>query len=169
MPVEVFGLIISACGGSYGNSLENSSFNIDDPRITHYVVDRPLELISESMKPNKEYIQPQWIVDCLNNRKLLPVSEYGPGKQLPAHLSPYYEYSLTGESKPINIAESTIEQEPEVDNIIKEANETNEEDKELKEMLLSKNKKKLLEKLREEKMKKKRVVKRSDYDVEQKD
>jgi hypothetical protein len=49
------------------------------------------------MKPNKEYVQPQWIFDCLNKKMILPVSNYAPGKKLPPHLSPYYEVNEKGE------------------------------------------------------------------------
>lgn len=109
------------------------------------------------MQENKEYIQPQWILDSINLKRLLPVAEYQPGKKLPPHLSPFYEYNDQGEFRPkksINVDIATEEKQVE--------QEAATEDKELKEMLLSKNKRKLLEKIREEKMKKKRPVKKQE-------
>ncbi len=139
VPVEIFGLIIQSGGGLYGDESEFSEINQDDPRITHYIVDRPSEFIT--FVENKEYIQPQWAMDCINNRRLLPVSEYAPGKKLPPHLSPFYEYA-DGEYKPTKEINVNVE--------LPEENE----ETELNEMLLSKNKKKLLQKIREEKAKK---------------
>ena len=141
VPAEIFGLCIQSGGGLYGDESEFSEIDQNDPRITHYIIDRPAEFIT--FVENKEYIQPQWIIDCINARKLLPVSEYAPGKKLPPHLSPFYEYT-DGEYKPTKEINVNVEL-PE---------EENNEDTELKEMLLSKNKKKLLQKIREEKAKK---------------
>jgi len=155
VPNELFGLAILSCGGLYGDENDNTAFNADDDRITHYIVDRPSEFITA--KPNKEYIQPQWVFDCINSKKLLPISEYTPGKKLPPHLSPYYEL-VNGEYKPnreININVADLEGGEKVDTT---AAATNEEDIELREMLLSKNKKKLLQKVRQEKAKKIRTV-----------
>jgi len=78
IPNEIFGLAILSAGGVYGDESESTPFRADDPRITHFLTDRPAEFVI--MQENKEYIQPQWIFDCINNKKLLPVSEYQPGK-----------------------------------------------------------------------------------------
>ena len=46
-------------------------------RITHICMDRPIPVGSQDK--SKEYIQPQYIVDCINNLFLLPTKPYLPG------------------------------------------------------------------------------------------
>ena len=65
---------------------EASAFGADDARVTHVVVDRPAVA---APLPSREYVQPQWVYDCLNARALLPVHGYAPGKHCPPHLSPF--------------------------------------------------------------------------------
>jgi pescadillo protein len=154
VPLEIFETVISYCGGLYGDSSDTSAFTEDDKRITHYIVDRPPNGIN--MKPNKEYVQPQWIFDCLNKKMILPVSNYAPGKKLPPHLSPYYEVNEKGEYV-YEVDDEEMKDEEDKDNNKKnDNNELTKEDKELREMMLSNNKKKLLQKIREEALKKKR-------------
>lgn len=53
-------------------------------------MDRPLAQ-GVKLVTNREYVQPQWIVDSLNNLYLLPVQSYKPGQPLPPHLSPFVD------------------------------------------------------------------------------
>ena len=154
VPIEIFETVISSCGGLFGDESENSAFKEDDKRITHYIVDRPAPGIE--MKPNKEYVQPQWIFDCINNKTLVPVSGYAPGKKLPPHLSPYYKVNEKGEYIYEVENEEDMKDDEEIEEK-KEKKELSKEDKELREMMLSNNKKKLLQKIREEALKKKKT------------
>ena len=125
VPVEIFGLAILSSGGIFGDESDNTSFSEGDPRITHFVVDRPPEFITTV--ENKEYVQPQWIIDCINNRKLLPISEYAPGKKLPPHLSPYYEYT-----------QGEYRSKRELNINVEEKNTIEDKEAELKEIFISK-------------------------------
>jgi len=153
VPNELVALVITSCGGLYGDENENSAFKYNDKAITHYIVDRKPEFI-EFVK-NKEFIQPQWVFDCVNSCKLLPISEYEPGKSLPPHISPFFEYDNNEYKDKItkNIKEEK-EEEPE-----KIKQKEFEEKSELREMLISNKKKKLLQKLRNEKAKKPKKLK----------
>lgn len=177
VPREIFELIISSCGGLFADDSDESSYNEDSSEITHYIVDRPYESIN--FKSNKEYIQPQWIFDCLNSGKILPTADYAPQKsitvvdnsgkkkteltKLPPHLSPFYEYN-PGENtytpKDIKKSKKAVEVQSEDENEPEETEEKKEKVRnELNEMLLSKNKKKLLQKIRENNQRKyKKVV-----------
>ena len=85
-PVASLELLVLAGGGRIGWEGEASAFGADDARVTHVVVDRPAVA---APLPSREYVQPQWVYDCLNARALLPVHGYAPGKHCPPHLSPF--------------------------------------------------------------------------------
>jgi len=52
---------------------------------------------------NREYIQPQWVYDCINNKFLIPTDKYAPGETLPPHLSPWHNYESDGYTTPWKI------------------------------------------------------------------
>ncbi|PWA57822.1 pescadillo-related protein [Artemisia annua] len=57
------------------------------------IVDRP----TQSHKfISKEYIQPQWVFNCINARIILPTEYYMVGKVLPPHLSPFVDDEAVG-------------------------------------------------------------------------
>ena len=78
-----------------------SPFTETDARITHHIVDRPLptdstalaELIHQrtSLPGKRVFIQPQWVVDCINEQTIKSTGPYGPGEVLPPHLSPFVD------------------------------------------------------------------------------
>jgi len=91
VPREMFAFAIRACGGnvSWDKSLcAGASFDVNDETITHQLIDRPK---LTNMVVNRVYVQPQWIFDCINARKLLPADSYLPGGILPPHFSPFVE------------------------------------------------------------------------------
>ena len=85
-PKESLVFVIKACGGSVGWEGEGSTYKVDDPKITHMVIDRPKV---KAVVAGREYVQPQWVYDSVNFGMLLPVDLYGVGKKLPPHLSPF--------------------------------------------------------------------------------
>jgi pescadillo protein len=85
-------LIILSYGGQVGWEGQDSPISMDDPSITHHVVDRPALLPAYSKLPkSRDYIQPQWVMDSANFNFVLPIEKYGVGKELPPHLSPWVE------------------------------------------------------------------------------
>ncbi|GAA5846433.1 hypothetical protein JCM9279_001374 [Rhodotorula babjevae] len=69
-----------------------SPYKEDDSRITHHVLDRPVIPETAAAHPGKRaYVQPQWVVDCVNKKTLLPADAYKPGAVLPPHLSPFVD------------------------------------------------------------------------------
>lgn len=91
VPRESFTFIIRSFGGQVSwdeTACSGATFQETDEGITHQIVDRP-KLTSQHF--NRYYVQPQWIVDSVNARQLLPVKDYMVGAVLPPHLSPFVE------------------------------------------------------------------------------
>lgn len=88
VPLEFLQFATVSFGAQVGWEGEGSFFSADDPRITHQIVDRPMQGIAVSTQ--REYVQPQWVFDCINCEVRLPVSNYRPGnkrKSLCMHIS----------------------------------------------------------------------------------
>lgn len=88
--------VILAFGGKVLWDTDN--VDISNKTITHVLTDRDPKFLN--MLPNREYIQPQWVYDCINNKLLLPVGDYAPGKILPPHLSPFVDSKQDGGYRP---------------------------------------------------------------------
>ena len=98
---SIFEFTVRACGGKIGwptSSGSGSPFDELDEKITHVIIDRPLvERPNETPEERqsrlqRKYIQPQWVIDCINAGKILLEDEYAQGKPLPSHLSPFGDY-----------------------------------------------------------------------------
>lgn len=108
----IFEFIVRSFGGRIGwpaSSGGGSPFDEIDESITHVIIDRPVVDKQNETEADKErrrrrkYVQPQWIVDCVNAGKILLEEPYLQGKTLPPHLSPFG--GLPGAYDPTAIAE----------------------------------------------------------------
>lgn len=91
VPREPLVFIIRCLGGkvSWDKTLfSGATFDETDETITHQIVDRPS--VSKQYI-SRDYIQPQWVFDCVNQRALLPTNKYFIGAVLPPHLSPFVD------------------------------------------------------------------------------
>jgi pescadillo len=90
-------LVALAFGAKVGWEGPNSPISIKDSSITHHIVDRPKLLSSYDHLPkSREFLQPQWILDCANVMFLLPIAKYAVGASLPPHLSPWVDNEEEG-------------------------------------------------------------------------
>jgi pescadillo len=83
VPREAFEFIICSFRGRVGWDGPGSPYGVDDPRITHQVVDRPMPADTTTFVAGRNYVQPQWVCDSVNARMLLPTAKYAPGATLP--------------------------------------------------------------------------------------
>ncbi|KAJ7785993.1 Pescadillo N-terminus-domain-containing protein [Mycena metata] len=100
-PRSIFEFIVRSFGGRIGwpaSSGSGSPIDESDESITHVIIDRPLvERTDETpeereRRSRRKYVQPQWVVDCINAGKILLEEPYAQGHTLPPHLSPFGEY-----------------------------------------------------------------------------
>jgi pescadillo protein len=97
VPLGYLELVCLAFGGNVGWEGPNSPISENDPAITHHIVDRPkLPNSYDSLPKSREFVQPQWILDCSNFMFLLPIAKYAVGAALPPHLSPWVDNEEEG-------------------------------------------------------------------------
>lgn len=107
--------IIRACGGSCGwdeTVASGSPFQHDDTRITHHITDR--STLPAKLVDGREYLQPQWVYDCINAQKLVKTDNYHPGEKLPSHLSPFVVVSGEDEYNPEEAYDDQVMEQDEV-------------------------------------------------------
>ena len=97
----IFEFVVRSCGGRIGwpaSSGSGSPFDESDESITHVIIDRPLVERPNETEEERErrlrrkYIQPQWVIDCINAGNTLLEDKYTQGKPLPPHLCPFGDY-----------------------------------------------------------------------------
>jgi pescadillo protein len=105
VPLKHVSLIVRACGGRIANEFS--------PSVTHFVVDRPSLPPGFSKEQNVEYIQPQYVFDCLNARAVLPVHGYRMGEELPPHVSPF-TVAIAPSKADQEVVDQTIKEHPKI-------------------------------------------------------
>lgn len=93
VPRESLLFIIPAFGGTVSWEGEGAPFKEIDEDITHQIVDRPTQ---SHVFLSREYVQPQWVFDCVNARIILPTEGYLVGRVPPPHLSPFVDNDAEG-------------------------------------------------------------------------
>ncbi|CAN8236419.1 unnamed protein product [Cochlearia groenlandica] len=93
VPRESLLFVLPAFGGMVSWEGEGAPFKEDDESITHHIIDKPS---SGHMYLSREYVQPQWIYDCVNARIILPTEKYMVGSIPPPHLSPFVDNEAEG-------------------------------------------------------------------------
>ncbi|KAI8886917.1 hypothetical protein K501DRAFT_321625 [Backusella circina FSU 941] len=121
--------MVRSCGGevSWDSSVGvNAPYPESDESITYQVTDRPKVL---NRVLSRQYVQPQWVADCINTCRIIKPSLYQPGKVLPPHLSPFVE-AKEGDYVPETGIESDVEEEKAQEEEEEEEEEAAEEEEE---------------------------------------
>jgi len=176
VPKDSLEFIIKSFGGKAGWDGEGSPIKSEeDESITHQIVDRGT--VPKNKIISRDYVQPQYVYDCINAKTLLPTDKYMSGEKLPPHLSPFVDYDKEGYipdykkeidyyyNKSIGVEVENFQKEPE---IVKEEDEVSDEelDEERYERELKAEKKKEHTRKKKKKKKKKRHQKKRKRDID---
>ncbi|KAK9272607.1 hypothetical protein L1049_002982 [Liquidambar formosana] len=93
VPRESLLFVIPAFGGVVSWEGDGAPFKESDQSITHQIVDRPTQ---GHIFLSREYVQPQWVYDCVNALIILPTEGYMVGRVPPPHLSPFVDNEAEG-------------------------------------------------------------------------
>jgi len=88
VPRAMLEFVIRCFGGQVSWDGPDAPFKESDEDISHQIVDRDSQ---KRQFLSRVYVQPQWAFDSVNERVLLPTSEYVVGATLPDHLSPFVD------------------------------------------------------------------------------
>lgn len=139
-PRPLLEFVIRSFGGRVGwtpSQGGGSPVQEDDEAITHVIVDRPSQApvplqhsdqatpqmaedsnSARELRHRRKYVQPQWVVDCVNKGTVLLEGPYERGKTLPPHLSPfggaegaYDPEETTGNEDPAHHASEDVDEE----------------------------------------------------------
>lgn len=176
VPREILVFVLRCFGGEvswHSADALGATFDESSEFITHQIVDRPVQ---GHRYLSRYYVQPQWVFDCVNHRKLLPVEDYFPGVELPPHLSPFVQEeegdyipperrAMLEEEGKVEYAQLNEEQE-------EKSEEMTKEEKNLALMAMKKKDKRLYDRIMHSKKKKRSEVrkletKRKAYDEAQ--
>lgn len=93
VPRESLLFVITAFGGVVSWEGDGAPFEESNQSINYQIVDRPTQ---SHRFISRDYVQPQWVFDCINARIILPTEEYMVGRVLPPHLSPFVDNEAEG-------------------------------------------------------------------------
>lgn len=97
VPLPWMQFCILSFGGAVGWENEISPYQNMNESITHHIVDRPVDPTQPLYSiASREYVQPQWVLDSINTKMLVPAHYYKPGQKLPPHLSPFVDDEKEG-------------------------------------------------------------------------
>nr|CAG4651793.1 EOG090X05E6 [Triops cancriformis] len=124
VPRESVVFLLRACGSQVSwdeTAFAGATFPESDESITHQIIDRP-----SIDKPylSRYYVQPQWVYDCINFRRLLPVEDYFVGAVLPPHVSPFVEERAGDYVPPERVALLASQKGEEIDTEAKSVDES---------------------------------------------
>eukprot|EP01135_Chromosphaera_perkinsii_P003910 Nk52_evm11s262 gene=Nk52_evmTU11s262 len=123
VPKDSLEFVIRSFGGKVSwDNCAGATYDVNDPTITHHIIDRPS---LSSKVEGRIYVQPQWVYDCINNRRVLSTDSYVLGAALPPHLSPFV---VEGEDDYVPEFKTLLENETEQKEIEEGAEEDGEEE-----------------------------------------